>query len=47
MEANLYRYIIRRSLRHQLILIGFIFVLAILNPAMLTLTKRIRRATCH
>ncbi len=41
METNLYRYIIRRSLKHQLILIAIIFVLAILNPYMLSLTKQI------
>ncbi len=41
MESNLYRYIIRRSLRHQLILIALIFVLASLNPWMLSLTKQI------
>lgn len=41
METNLYRYIIRRSLRQQLVLIGIIFVLAVLNPYMLSLTKQI------
>src|SRR5215471_14945230 len=41
METNLYRYIVRRSLKHQLILIGIIFALALLNPWMLSLTKQI------
>ncbi|MBI3458193.1 MAG: ABC transporter ATP-binding protein/permease [Candidatus Rokubacteria bacterium] len=41
METNLYRYIIRRSLRHQLVLIAIIFGLAFLNPWMLSLTKQI------
>ena len=41
METNLYRYIIRRSLKLQLFLIAMIFGLALLNPYMLSLTKRI------
>ena len=41
MESNLYRYIIRRSLRLQLGLIAIIFGLAFLNPWMLSLTKQI------
>jgi ABC-type multidrug transport system fused ATPase/permease subunit len=41
METNLYRYIIRRSLRHQIILVAIIFGLAFLNPWMLSLTKQI------
>src|SRR5262245_32335721 len=41
MEANLYRYIVRRSLRQQIILIAIIFGLALLNPWMLSLTKQI------
>jgi putative ABC transport system ATP-binding protein len=41
METNLYRYIIRRSLKPQLVLIGIIFLLAVLNPYMLSLTKQI------
>jgi putative ABC transport system ATP-binding protein len=41
METNLYRYIIRRSLKQQLVLIAIIFVLALLNPWMLSLTKQI------
>jgi len=41
METNLYRYIIRRSLKQQLVLIGIIFLLAVLNPYMLSLTKQI------
>ncbi|MGH7265493.1 MAG: ABC transporter transmembrane domain-containing protein [Candidatus Rokuibacteriota bacterium] len=41
METNLYRYILRRSLRYQIILVALIFGLALLNPVMLTLTKRI------
>jgi ABC-type multidrug transport system fused ATPase/permease subunit len=41
MESNLYRYIIRRSLKLQLVLIAMIFGLALLNPYMLSLTKRI------
>ena len=45
MEANLYRYIIRRSLRTQLVLIGISFVLGLgLNPWMLTLQKNIINA---
>ncbi len=41
MESNLYRYIVRRSARHQLALTGIIFGLAFLNPWMLSLTKQI------
>jgi ABC-type multidrug transport system fused ATPase/permease subunit len=41
METNLYRYIIRRSLRQQIVLIAIIFALALLNPWMLSLTKQI------
>ncbi len=41
METNLYRYIIRRSLKQQLVLVAIIFVLALLNPWMLSLTKQI------
>ncbi len=41
MESSLYRYIIRRSLRHQVALIAIVFGLGALNPWMLTLTKRI------
>lgn len=42
MESNLYRYIVRRSLRHQLLLIAISFALGLaLNPLMLTLSKRI------
>ena len=42
MERNLHRYIIKRSLRPQLILIGISFVLGLaLNPLMLDLQKRI------
>jgi putative ABC transport system ATP-binding protein len=41
MESNLYRYIIRRSAKLQLFLIAMIFGLALLNPYMLSLTKRI------
>ena len=42
MERNLHRYIIKRSLRPQLILIAISFVLGLaLNPLMLDLQKRI------
>ena len=42
MERNLYRYIINRSLRPQLVLIAISFVLGLgLNPIMLDLQKRI------
>jgi len=42
METNLYRYIVRRSLRPQLLLIAISFVLGLgLNPLMLDLSKRI------
>jgi putative ABC transport system ATP-binding protein len=42
METNLYRYIVRRSLRLQLLLIGISFALGLgLNPLMLTLSKKI------
>ena len=42
MDRNLHRYIVRRSLRPQLILIGISFVLGLaVNPWMLTLQKRI------
>jgi ABC-type multidrug transport system fused ATPase/permease subunit len=41
METNLYRYIIKRSLKPQLLLIAIIFGLAFLNPWMLSLTKQI------
>ena len=42
MESNLYRYIVRRSLRPQLVLIAIAFVLGLgLNPLMLDLQKRI------
>jgi ABC-type multidrug transport system fused ATPase/permease subunit len=41
MEPNLYRYIIRRSLRHQVLLMAAIFLLGFLNPYMLGLTKKI------
>src|SRR5574341_1275730 len=41
MESNLYRYIIRRSLRHQVLLMAAIFLLGFLNPYMLGLTKKI------
>jgi putative ABC transport system ATP-binding protein len=41
METNLYRYIVRRSLKQQLVLIAIIFALAVLNPYMLSLTKQI------
>ncbi len=41
-ERNLHRYIVKRSLRPQLILIGISFVLGLgLNPLMLDLQKRI------
>ena len=41
-ERNLHRYIVKRSLRAQLILIGISFVLGLgLNPLMLDLQKRI------
>jgi len=41
-ESNLYRYIVRRSLRPQLVLIAIAFVLGLgLNPLMLDLQKRI------
>jgi len=41
METNLYRYILRRSLRPQVFLMAAIFGLGFLNPYMLGLTKRI------
>jgi ABC-type multidrug transport system fused ATPase/permease subunit len=41
METNLYRYILRRSLRPQVLLMAAIFGLGFLNPYMLGLTKRI------
>ena len=42
MERNLHRYIVKRSLRAQLILIGISFALGLgLNPLMLDLQKRI------
>ena len=42
MDRNLHRYILRRSLRPQLLLIGISFVLGLaLNPFMLNLQKRI------
>ena len=42
MDRNLHRYIIRRSLRLQLVLIAIAFVLGLaLNPFMLNLQKRI------
>ena len=42
MEANIYRYILRRSLKLQLVLIAISFVLGLgLNPLMLSLSKRI------
>ncbi|HSE95126.1 MAG TPA: ABC transporter ATP-binding protein, partial [Methylomirabilota bacterium] len=42
MDPNLYRYIIRRSLRPQLLLIAISFVLGLgLNPVMLDLQRRI------
>ena len=42
MDRNLHRYIVKRSLRPQLILIGISFVLGLaLNPLMLNLQKRI------
>jgi putative ABC transport system ATP-binding protein len=41
-ESNIYRYITKRSLRLQLLLIGISFVLGLgLNPLMLSLSKRI------
>jgi ABC-type multidrug transport system fused ATPase/permease subunit len=40
MESNLYRYIVRRSLRMQVLLIAVVFGLGILNPYILVLTKR-------
>jgi ABC-type multidrug transport system fused ATPase/permease subunit len=40
MESNLYRYIIRRSLRMQVMLLAVIFVLGFLNPYILVLTKK-------
>ncbi len=45
METNLYQYIIRRSLRPQILLIAISFVLGlIINPLMLDLSKRIINA---
>ncbi len=41
METNIYRYILRRSLRYQVLLVSAIFALGFLNPYMLGLTKRI------
>jgi putative ABC transport system ATP-binding protein len=42
METNLYRYIIHRSLRLQMLLIAASFILGlVLNPVMLDLSKRI------
>jgi ABC-type multidrug transport system fused ATPase/permease subunit len=41
MEANLYRYILRRSLWRQLMLTAIIFGLAFLNPVTLDLKKQI------
>ena len=41
MDANLYRYILRRSLRLQVILVVAVFSLGFLNPYMLGLTKQI------
>jgi ABC-type multidrug transport system fused ATPase/permease subunit len=41
MESNLYRFIIRRSYRHQIVLLAAIFLLGFLNPYMLGLTKKI------
>ncbi len=42
MDTNLYRYIVRRSLRPQLLLIALSFILGLLiNPLMLDLSKRI------
>jgi ABC-type multidrug transport system fused ATPase/permease subunit len=41
-ETNIYRYILRRSLKLQLVLIAISFVLGLgLNPLMLSLSKRI------
>lgn len=40
MESNLYRYILRRSLRMQVGLIVAIFALGFLNPYVLVLTKK-------
>jgi ABC-type multidrug transport system fused ATPase/permease subunit len=41
-ETNLFQYIIRRSLRPQLLLIGIAFLLGlVINPVMLDLSKRI------
>ncbi|MBI4391354.1 MAG: ABC transporter ATP-binding protein [candidate division NC10 bacterium] len=41
MESNLYRYILRHSLWHQVFLTAIICVLASLNPLVLNLQKRI------
>ncbi len=41
METNIYRYILRRSFRYQVLLVVAIFALGFLNPYMLGLTKRI------
>lgn len=41
MDANLYRYILRRSLRLQIVLVAAVFFLGFLNPYMLGLTKQI------
>lgn len=41
MDANLYRYILRRSLRPQIALVAGVFALGFLNPYMLNLMKQI------
>jgi ABC-type multidrug transport system fused ATPase/permease subunit len=41
MDSNLYRYILRRSLRLQITLVVAVFTLGFLNPYMLGLTKQI------
>ena len=40
MDRNLYRYILRRSLRLQILMIAAIFALGLLNPYILLLTKK-------
>jgi ABC-type multidrug transport system fused ATPase/permease subunit len=45
METNLYRYIVRRSLRYQIVLIAIAFILGLaINPLQLDLSKRIINA---
>jgi len=41
MDANLYRYILRRSFRLQMALVAGVFALGFLNPYMLNLMKQI------